>query len=82
MSEVTLTLVPKSAAPPKQGAPADVLARALAGRTAVSRKIQVQGRQASPQEGLTLVADFLAIADPELRQAVLDAVATLAGPIA
>ena len=80
MSEVTLTLVPKSAAPPNPAATADVLVRALAGRTPVSRKVPAQGRQASPQEGLALVADFVAIADPELRQAVLDAVATLAGP--
>lgn len=80
MSDVETILPPKSAVPPNPRATADILARALNDRAAPPRTIEAAGDRASPQEGLALLGTFLAIEDPELRQAILDAVAALANP--
>lgn len=54
-----------------------ILARALAERSVPARPLRAEGPEAAPGEGLALVQDFIAIGDPELRQALLDTAAAL-----
>lgn len=54
------------------------LADALRGRRMSARHTIATEEVASPDEGLALVQGFLAIRDPRVRQAILDAVAMLA----
>ena len=57
----------------------DVLSRALRGRAVPPCRSLASGETASSEEGLALVQSFLAIRDPQARQAILHVAAALAG---
>ncbi len=80
MPDVPLTLVKSGSTeiPPSVSAVTEVLADALRGRHVPARRPLATGEWACPDEGLALVQSFLAIRDPEVRQAILDAAAALA----
>ena len=81
MTATYLSLVPDHEAndvPPSAAAVLEVLSEALRDRSVPACRIRAEGETASSDEGLSLVQGFLAIRDPQLRQALLHAVAALA----
>lgn len=76
MPEPSLTLVPNTC--PTAEEVAERLSRALVGRIVPACRVHAEGRQASPAEGLALVESLLAIRQPGVRQALLDAASALA----
>ena len=78
MSDVSSTLLLRPTDEVDGAAVVERLGRALSGQSAQRREQTSNTRRPSPGEGLALVAAFMEIEEPDLRQALLDAAALLA----
>lgn len=65
---------------PRTGEILAVLGQAMGDRgVPAARRVLVSGESRSPDEGLALLNAYVVVADPAVRQAILDAVIAIAG---